>query len=571
MRGLCSHITTVLVTCGLRDYGTASWDGGDPECDHLAGALCSDKSTLAGFTSENIKLRTNGMPFKDVCRKCGAIRVDQQLGMEPTPEEYTARMVAVFAEVRRVLKPDGVLWLNLGSSYSSGIIESHEYIIRTDITDAEYAQAMSAVWSFYGSAEFHVPSMLPAGTREAGVLHRQEMQEMRQDFQDSPFPGRTGAGGVLQQVVREIGESDAKEVIADGFVPDLRQDFQQIRCGDQEESGEEPLLQPGVLVQLQPEGQSLPLGRWSARTDEPGRHQVAEVGSGQGSVALPSLPCAEETRSAPHSPVRQVPGEAMGCGERDHALPRMSRSIQEPRDGTCGYPDIRGVSPVGRLALKVPKHQIPEGVLHLFRPCNHYKPKDLINIPCLVAEALRHDGWYLRSDIMWSKPNPMPESVTDRPTKSHEHIFLLSKSARYHYDAAAIAEPLIYPNETRRPLGSKGAWQLDGRKQRENGGGAPYDGYPSARNARDVWTIPTQPYSGAHFATFPPELPRRCILAGCPPGGVVLDPFFGSGTTGMVAESLARKWIGIELNPQYIELARKRTAQRGFTFDFTQI
>ncbi len=186
------------------------------------------------------------------------------------------------------------------------------------------------------------------------------------------------------------------------------------------------------------------------------------------------------------------------------------------------------------------------------------KPKDLVGIPWMVAFALRADGWYLRSDIIWHKPNPMPESVTDRPTKSHEYIFLLSKSARYYYDAEAIAEPLAYPNETRRPLGSKGAWEMDGREQRENGGGLPYDGYPQARNKRSVWTVPTHPYKDAHFATFPLDLIEPCILAGSTVDDIVLDAFGGSGTVAQVAIKNGRRAILIDLNPKYVELQKKR-------------
>ena len=221
------------------------------------------------------------------------------------------------------------------------------------------------------------------------------------------------------------------------------------------------------------------------------------------------------------------------------------------------------------------------------------KPKDLIGIPWRVAFALRADGWYLRSDIIWAKPNPMPESVTDRPTKSHEHVFLLSKSERYAYDAGAIAEPAI-TSDLRRPYGSEGAWQLDGRPVDARPNGKPrkagknnaldhpktpdpkkkqdalgkntYTGfnerYNSApvldRNARDVWTIATQPYAEAHFATFPIKLAERCILAGCPVGGTVLDPFTGSGTTGAAAMKHGRRFVGIELNPEYVKLAEKR-------------
>jgi DNA modification methylase len=179
-------------------------------------------------------------------------------------------------------------------------------------------------------------------------------------------------------------------------------------------------------------------------------------------------------------------------------------------------------------------------------------------IPARVALALQSDGWWLRSDIIWHKPNPMPESCTDRPTSAHEHIFLLTKSAKYWYDADAINEPAEQnrwgghaPSD---PTNSKGDYR---------GLNHDRDMMPETRNARNVWTIATKPYKGAHFATFPPELPRRCILAGCTEGGVVLDPFFGSGTVGVVATELGRQWVGIELNPEYAEDARIRTAQRG--------
>jgi len=182
------------------------------------------------------------------------------------------------------------------------------------------------------------------------------------------------------------------------------------------------------------------------------------------------------------------------------------------------------------------------------------KPKDLCMIPARVALALQADGWWLRSDIIWAKPNPMPESCKDRPTSAHEHIYLLTKSAKYWYDADAIAEPATYAGDDR------GA-RSDSRRGTEcnSMNGSTGD----TRNARNVWTIATKPYSGAHFAVFPPEIPRRCILAGCPEGGIVLDPFFGSGTTGEVAETLGRQWVGIELNAEYAELAKKRTQQRG--------
>jgi DNA modification methylase len=181
-----------------------------------------------------------------------------------------------------------------------------------------------------------------------------------------------------------------------------------------------------------------------------------------------------------------------------------------------------------------------------------YKPKDLLGIPWMVAFALRADGWWLRQDIIWHKPNPMPESVTNRCTKAHEYVFLLTKSARYFYDAAAIAEEAERGDAgSRFDQGKTAQHQLD----RQASGARIDDG---RRNARSVWPIATQPFSGAHFATMPPALAERCIRAGSRPGDMVLDPFGGAGTTGLVADRLGRSATLIELNPEYARLARER-------------
>jgi DNA modification methylase len=306
---------------GLRDYGTAKWEGGNPDCDHKLGLMCSDKSTLKGYTSEGVKLRTNGMPYKDICGKCGAIRVDGQLGLEKTPEEYVEKMVAGFREVKRVLRNDGTLWVNLGDSYGTGT----------------------------------------TAARQKGTLN--------------------------------IGE---------------------------------------------------------------------------------------------------------------------------------GTNESRKISRIGQMA------------------------KQLIGIPWRVAFALQADGWYLRQDIIWSKANPMPESVTDRCTKSHEYIFLLTKSARYYYDNEAISE---LSTGRERWFGDCGYSLKSGRND-----GSSIDSKPGneMRNRRSVWNVATQPYKEAHFATFPQEIPRTCILAGSKKGDTILDPFCGSGTTGEVALKLDRNFIGIELNQKYV-------------------
>jgi DNA modification methylase len=181
------------------------------------------------------------------------------------------------------------------------------------------------------------------------------------------------------------------------------------------------------------------------------------------------------------------------------------------------------------------------------------KEKDLMGIPWRVAFALQDDGWYLRQDIIWSKPNPMPEPVTDRCAKAHEYVFLLSKSPRYHYDAAAIAEPSAQPDRERADAFGGKSW----KERQQHSVGSVFTG-SETRNARSVWNIATQPFSEAHFATFPPELAERCIKAGCPEGGTVLDPFGGAGTTGLVADRLQRNAVLIELNPAYAAMAKRR-------------
>jgi DNA modification methylase len=179
------------------------------------------------------------------------------------------------------------------------------------------------------------------------------------------------------------------------------------------------------------------------------------------------------------------------------------------------------------------------------------KHKDLIGIPWRVALALQDDGWWLRSDIIWAKPNPMPESVTDRPTKAHEYIFLLTKSARYYYDADAVRVPLVTPPH------APGNNKLDNSRNDHDRTDKVW-GSEAGANLRTVWTVPTHAYSEAHFATFPPKLIEPCVLAGTKEGDLILDPFTGAGTTGLVATRKGRRFIGTELNPDYANMARNR-------------
>jgi DNA modification methylase len=243
-------------------------------------------------------------------------------------------------------------------------------------------------------------------------------------------------------------------------------------------------------------------------------------------------------------------------------------------DGTCwvnlgdSYAQAGGSGPQGASACWRPSNETKHDRARKEQMGGGIKPKDLVGIPWSVAFALRADGWYLRSDIIWSKPNPMPESVTDRPTKAHEYVFLLSKSERYYYDAGAVREPARYGYVE---------WEEDiyeqagdaGRDPKRKSLGAKKEvppgviSDPAGRNRRTVWTIATEPTPDAHFATFPRKLVEPCILAGCPVGGVVLDPFGGSGTTGRVAEDVGRHWLLFDLNPKYAAIAKRKTAQVG--------
>lgn len=229
-----------------------------------------------------------------------------------------------------------------------------------------------------------------------------------------------------------------------------------------------------------------------------------------------------------------------------------------------------------------PRAPIPSGL----------KAKDLIGIPWRVAFALQEDGWYLRQDIIWSKPNPMPESVRDRCTKAHEYLFLLSKSERYYFDSDAIAEPLAeasierlsqptleqqggsfrVPGKTNGPMKAVGSKRnsfarttkqtagAHGQKPQHRPDREQIDYGTGTRNKRSVWTVPTMPFKEAHFATFPERLIEPCILAGAPVDGVVLDPFMGAGTTAVTAQRFGRRWVGCELNPEYAAIATRRIA-----------
>jgi DNA modification methylase len=355
LRGMESESVQCCITSppyfGLRDYGTAKWEGGGVECDHVTGRVARTITEASQKQTTNDGAMMN--ETRSVCPKCGAVRTDSQIGLEPTPAEYVAALVDVFEEVRRVLKPDGTCWMNLGDSYNSD---------------------------------------------------------------------NKGNSGALK----------------------------------------------------------------------PSDKQFTNAGS--------------------------------------HAT-RRGESLSPLRNGAMRSWGL--------------------------------KAKDLCGIPWRVAFALQDAGWWLRQDIIWSKPNPMPESVTDRCTKAHEYIFLLTKSAKYFYDAAAVREEAKPESAVRYAAGYKqfGKGQflgspvdLRGVKAIEAEELAHLEG----RNKRSVWTVTTQSYSEAHFATFPPKLIEPMVLAGSREGDTILDPFNGSGTTGLVSLRHRRRYVGIELNPEYIAISEKR-------------
>lgn len=287
--------------------------------------------------------------------------------------------------------------------------------------------------------------------------------------------------------------------------------------------------------------------------------------------------CREVLRTLPDESVHCVVTSPPYFGLRDYGM-----------DGQLGQEPTPAefVAVMVEVFREVRRVLRADGTLWLNLGDTFAKDKNLIGVPWRVAFALQADGWCLRQDIIWAKPNPMPESVTDRCTKAHEYLFMLTKSERYHYDAEAIAEPAIYVGVTGQDAnGFKNPKRFDGKiaaSAKQDGHGRRHAGFnnrwdeaaergecKTTRNKRSVWEVATAPFSEAHFATFPPALIEPCIKAGCPVGGTVMDPFGGAGTTGLVADRLQRSAILIELNPEYAAMAERRI--RGDAPLFTQV
>jgi DNA modification methylase len=395
------------------------------------------------------------------CQLCGAWR--GAYGLEPTIEMYVAHTVEILREVRRVLRPDGVVFLNLGDSYAAN---------RGNTAEKPGPD---------GKNRTVTP---PTGKRVFSGKR--------------PTQSRNGAPACGTDGREFLGWRESGCVCS--CHDDERQDASSHRNADTSQPHEQDVSQP-------------------SQTGRASEHS-GSVSASQGDVA----PCAQESNKRASSQSSRA----------NHAVGFCSDCL------SC-HGSASGTS-----------YHVP-------------KPKDLCLIPERVALAAQGDGWWVRSRILWCKPNPMPESVTDRPTDAAEHIWMFTKSERYYYDSQAVAEPLTRPDEADRktPARFGGADKFEETKhQSRYHSGNEYRGTPTGtRNLRNVWTFATQPYSGAHFATFPEEIPRRCIMAATRPGDLVLDPFGGSGTTGRVAVSLQRRAVLLDLayTGAYRPLAEART------------
>jgi DNA modification methylase len=419
--------------------------------------------------------------------------VDGQLGLEVTPKEYVARMVEVFREVRRVLRKDGTLWLNVGDSYAATTKWSGGHNPKQD----------SNVGSWHGNRTWSIPSGLKPKDL-VGIPWRLAFA-LRQPY----YTGR------IKSERDRIWLACAIEAEGCIFI-------HKRKAGQSNGQGYER------------QNDSYGSGLEVANTSEAFVRRCLEI-VGAGSV------CHQD-----------------GFG-RKQRLFRWNMRSNECRDVLREvYPYLVTKQQQVRLAIGCPSsgHRAEEAHaaligLHRGSPTN---------IDFSPPETLYEPGWYLRSDVIWSKLNPMPESVTDRPTKAHEYVFLLAKSERYHYDAKAIKERGTGGRAGNvKPI--KGAGVGDPFFRTREGlhkvAGKPWHD----RNARSVWTITTHPFPDAHFAVMPEALAERCIMAGCPEGGVVLDPFTGAGTTAVVALRNRRRFVGAELNAGYVEMASRRIAK----------
>jgi len=444
-----------------------------------------------------------------------------QIGLEAAPDAYVAEMVAVFREVRRVLRDDGILFLNLGDSYFGGGGGGGSKGSKQQTNNGSLIPGHTRGGS-RRAAVCDTSDKEPEGSQANGCLCGSLCDVCRQAYRLGI--SHNGSRRVPTPEASISLPSHARKELLNGHLP--TSDFVH-PAGHSVNAIPYPALRPAPAA-----GQL----RASHQSTQPEFSQQRPANSRPSDMSLECLVCGRSLADcAPVSAGTLGAHEEISDCNQDTASPyegpgRSNRCICE-----CCLPDEPYV---GLTTASL-------------------KSKDLIGIPWRVAFALQADGWYLRQDIIWSKPNPMPESVTDRCTKAHEYIFLMSKSARYHYDADAIAEYALRPEGP----GNITPMIIPGQRTGENANlvnGLHRIGPRETRNKRSVWEVATQPYADAHFATFPPALIEPCIKAGCPAGGTVLDPFGGAGTTGLVADRLGRNAIMIEISADYAAMSERR-------------
>lgn len=447
-----------------------------------------------------------------------------EIGLEPTPDEFVAKLVTVFREVRRVLRDDGTLWLNIGDSYNAAGRTGHGTRVgyKQGSNRASSTGADACRPSVAGLKEkdlIGVPWMLAKALREP-YYTGQIKDEAARVWLAAIIDGE----GCFFIHKRKAGSSaHSKFVKADGTESNYT------RTADTY----------GVGLEI-------------CNTSKPIIDRIMEI---IGGTVTTQSPAQNNRRKQTIYRVRVAPNEAK----------RIAQEV---------YPHLVGKQHQARLIFNCPSTGDAGAAAHQAMMDLHNGVQTSVDYP--PPPSLFEPGWYLRQDVIWAKSNPMPESVTDRCTKSHEYIFLLAKSPTYYCDMGAIKEPAVgqnhhdltspgYKAPGQAPnTGNRKALRTDieSRHRSQIQGGQSLMAEPDGRrNKRSVWTVSTKPYSGAHFATFPEDLIEPCILAGAPAGGVVLDPFFGSGTTGQVAQALGRQFIGIELNEAYKPLQDERLRQ----------
>ena len=581
-------------------------------------------------------------------------QVDRQIGLEPTPDEYVSNLVDVFREVRRVLRGDGTLWLNLGDSYASqggpepaqtkwqvqgasdtqngGKSRSPGTLKPKDLIGIPWMVAFALradgwwlrsdiIWCLSGGTWLYTKTQkgeMPMTVKDIARLDPSTVQLWNGDkwTQLLGMSQNDRKGDEVELVLRSgerisctpthrfptnRGIISAGEIVVGDILqscrlpePDEPKDcaldvdaawFAGLYIAEGSRSGNTIQIAGHIKETARKERLQAIAKKYggSMTFDECGNSLNIRMYGKVLNAVIDELVNGTSAHTKSFAPVvwrysnqflaAMIDGYLSGDGHKDGNRWRLGfcRNYNLERDlrtacARLGYTLTLKLSSVSYNGARVPTFR---GELRKGRS-GHHNEKDrnevvgIRNSRCRVVWDLgvadEPHLFALTSGVLThnSKPNPMPESIKDRPTKSHEYVFLMSKSQRYWYDADAIAE-LSVTGDVRTPYGSDGAWAMDGRNKWDEGKGQPRKGADGKkRNKRDVWTVATQPYSEAHFATMPPALVEPCVKAGCPGDGVVLDPFFGAGTTGLMANRLGRNCIGIELNPQYAEMAHRR-------------